>query len=253
MRIVSFNIHKGIGGRDRRYRLERIIEALGQLEPDVVCLQEVDTDVARSKFDHQAKLISEGLALPHTHFQLNVRLKTGGYGNLIASKYPLATLHPISLTRRHYKPRGAQLAVVETPLGWLHLIHWHLGLRESERHWQVRRMFEHQHFREHRELPALAIGDTNDWRNTLAAGPFAVHGWRQVSVPPSRFRSFPAWLPLGSLDKAFVNDGVEVRDCRVAKSRLLKDASDHLPLVVEIAGFNRPFTTNMPAARSTDK
>ena len=38
------------------------------------------------------------------------------------------------------KPRGAQLAVVETPEGPLHLVHWHLGLAERERHWQVRHL-----------------------------------------------------------------------------------------------------------------
>ncbi|ODA33711.1 endonuclease/exonuclease/phosphatase family protein [Planctopirus hydrillae] len=246
MRIVSFNIHKGIGGRDRRYRLERIIEALRTLEPDAICLQEVDHHVARSRFDHQARLISDALGLVHSHYQLNVRLKEGGYGNLVASRYPLASVHAISLTRRHYKPRGAQLVVVQTPLGRLHLIHWHLGLRETERHWQVRRMFEHQHFREHRQLPAIAIGDTNDWRNTLASGPFAVHGWKQISSPPSRFRSFPAWLPLGALDKVFVNSGVVIQSCHIARSRLLRDASDHLPLVVDLSGFHEQPADHLP-------
>ena len=30
------------------------------------------------------------------------------------------------------KPRGAQLAVIGTPEGPLHLVHWHLGLNERE-------------------------------------------------------------------------------------------------------------------------
>ena len=28
MRLLSYNIHKGIGGRDRRYRLARVIEVI---------------------------------------------------------------------------------------------------------------------------------------------------------------------------------------------------------------------------------
>ena len=51
MRILSYNIHKGIGGRDRRYRLERVLEVIAREEPDVVCLQEVDRHVRRSRFD----------------------------------------------------------------------------------------------------------------------------------------------------------------------------------------------------------
>src|SRR4029077_3714533 len=38
--LITYNIHKGIGGIDRRYRPERIIEALGHYHPDVVLLQE---------------------------------------------------------------------------------------------------------------------------------------------------------------------------------------------------------------------
>ena len=54
-RVVSYNIHKGIGGVDRRYRLDRIIETLGHLEADIVCLHEVDDGVPRSNHDQQAQ------------------------------------------------------------------------------------------------------------------------------------------------------------------------------------------------------
>jgi endonuclease/exonuclease/phosphatase family metal-dependent hydrolase len=39
--ILSWNIHKGIGGIDRRYRLERVIEVIRHHDPDVALLQEV--------------------------------------------------------------------------------------------------------------------------------------------------------------------------------------------------------------------
>ena len=42
MRLLSYNIHKGFGGRDRLYRLERIIKVIEKHKPDLVCLQEVD-------------------------------------------------------------------------------------------------------------------------------------------------------------------------------------------------------------------
>lgn len=68
--LVSYNIHKGIGGRDRRYRLERIVNVIQDAAPDIVCLQEVDRNVRRSHFDDQPHLLSELLDLPHTMFQL---------------------------------------------------------------------------------------------------------------------------------------------------------------------------------------
>lgn len=234
MRIVSYNIHKGIGGRDRLYRLERIIGVLEHLEPDVICLQEVDHNVRRSGFDDQPKLLAERFNACTSSYQHNVRLKTGGYGNLILSAWPLSSKHHISLRMNSKKPRGAQMVVVETPQGPLHLVNWHLGLSERERAWQANHLLGHSLFRAAAELPTLVIGDYNDWRNCLKAHSFGAHGFEQITNPPSRFRSFPAFLPLGSLDKAYYRGALQVQRSFVAHSPLARRASDHLPLVVDV-------------------
>ncbi len=233
MRLLSYNIHKGIGGRDRRYDLDRILAVIDAEAPDLICLQEVDRNVARSRRHNQPQLLIEHCALQGHHFQLNVRVRQGGYGNLLLTRWPMTAQHSISLTLRRHKARGAQLAVVETPDGPLQLVNWHLGLRERERHWQTRRLLEHHLFRAAGPLPTLITGDFNDWRNTLVAGPFAIHGFRQITAPISRFRSFPAYMPLGSLDKAFVRGPIEIQHARIAKPRPARDASDHLPLVID--------------------
>lgn len=233
MRLLSYNIHKGIGGRDRRYRLDRILDVIEHENPDIVCLQEVDHNVRRSHFHNQPKLFVEHFR-PAAHLsQTNVRVKQGGYGNLLFSRWPMQTRHQISLRLGRRKPRGAQIAVIDSPEGPFCLAHWHLGLAERERHWQTRHLLEHALFRESSHLPRLVVGDTNDWRNTLAKALFAGHGFRQITAPISRFRTFPAWFPIGSLDKVFVDDAVHVRSARVAHTWLARRASDHLPLVVD--------------------
>ncbi len=233
MRLLSYNIHKGIGGRDRRYRLERIIQVIAAENPDVICLQEVDRHVARSDHDDQPRKLTEAFRATTHLYQLNVRFKAGGYGNLVLSRWPVATSHQISLRRKRRKPRGAQLAVIDSPEGRLHLVHWHLGLAERERHWQVKHLFEHSAFHESAHLPTLIVGDFNDWLNTLARGPFASHGFAQVTAPRARFRSFPAYWPVVSLDKAFARGPLAIRHARIVHSRLARDASDHLPLVID--------------------
>ena len=45
---MTYNIHKGIGGVDRRYELNRVIEVLRSCEPDIAFLQEVDEGAPRS-------------------------------------------------------------------------------------------------------------------------------------------------------------------------------------------------------------
>ncbi len=233
MRLLSYNIHKGIGGRDRRYDLARVIDVIEQENPDLICLQEVDHNVRRSRFHDQCQLLAKHFNAAAHLRQTTVRLKTGGYGNSILSRWPLHSCHQISLRMKNKRPRGAQLAVVETPEGPLHLVHWHLGLAEKERHWQVDHLLTHHLFRQTGELPVLVTGDSNDWRNTLAAGAFARHGFTQVTAPISRFRSFPAYFPMGSLDKAFCRGDVYVAQARVVRNALAKRASDHLPLVVD--------------------
>ncbi len=234
MRLLSYNIHKGIGGRDRRYRIERIVDVIESENPDLVCLQEVALHLRRTRHDDQPERLAEALRSAVSLFQLNVHWKNrGGYGNLLLSRWPLRQSHQVSLRLRRHKPRGAQLAVVETPEGPLHLVHWHLGLGERERHWQVAHLLDHPLFGASAQLPTLIVGDFNDWRNTLAHGQFARHGFHQVTAPRSRFRSFPANFPILSLDKAFLRGPIEIRHARIVHSALARVASDHLPLLVD--------------------
>jgi len=233
IRLLSYNIHKGIGGRDRRYSLDRIVQVVAHENADLVCLQEVDRHVARSRHDDQPHRLARALQATAHLYQLNVRFKAGGYGNLVLSRWPFRICHQISLRLKRRKPRGAQIVVVETPHGLIHLIHWHLGLAERERHWQARHLLDHALFRESAHLPTLIVGDFNDWLNTLAKGPMAHHGFVQVTAPRSRFRSFPAYWPVVSLDKAFVRGPLVVRHARIVHSRLTRDASDHLPLLID--------------------
>lgn len=232
MRLLSWNIHKGIGGRDRRYSLQRIIDVIDHEQPDLVCLQEVDRLVRRSGFDDQPRLLARSLGL-HAVFQPNVPVGDGSYGNLVLSRYPVGSRHRISLKRGLRKSRGAQLVLIDPPAGPLHLVNTHLGLDERERHWQVGRLLGHRLFRSAEPLPTVIVGDFNDWRNTLAANALAAEGFRQVTSPVARYRSFPAWLPVGGLDKAFVRGRIAIEQAEIVRTSLARQASDHLPLVVD--------------------
>lgn len=232
MRLLSWNIHKGIGGRDRRYSLARVIDCIESENPDLVCLQEVDRLVHRSHHDDQPRLLARYFRC-HSVFQPNVHVGGGTYGNLVLSRWPIPNRHRISLRRGGRKSRGAQLMLVDTPEGLLHLVNTHLGLAESERRWQVDRLLGHMLFRSADPHPTLIVGDFNDWRDTLATGRFAAAGFRHVTSPVARFRTFPAWMAIGGLDKAFVRGRIDVRQARVVRTSLAKTASDHLPLVVD--------------------
>ena len=48
LRVVTYNIHKCIGGLDRRYDPLRVAHVIARYEPDLVLLQEVDQHARRS-------------------------------------------------------------------------------------------------------------------------------------------------------------------------------------------------------------
>jgi endonuclease/exonuclease/phosphatase family metal-dependent hydrolase len=232
MRLLSYNIHKGIGGRDRRYDLDRIVRVIEHENPDIVCLQEVSRHARRTRGHDQPQLLREALSLEHTHFQLNHTYQHGGYGNLILSRWPLIRRHSISLRYRWRKRRGCQIAVIETTEGELHLVNWHLGLAQHERLWQAEQLLSHHLYQESETLPTLVVGDCNDWRNRLIDQQFLDKGYSHLTHPPSRFRTFPAFLPVLSLDKAF-HHGLFIREVRAVRTPLSHRASDHLPIVID--------------------
>ncbi len=247
MRLLTYNIHKGIGGSDRRYVLDRVIDVIAQEKPDLVCLQEVDRHVRRSQYHDQPALLARSLGAAAHLYQLNVPHQEGGYGNLILSRWPFRSQHQISLRHWRRKPRGAQMVIVDTPEGPVHLVNWHLGLRERERRWQANHLLSHHLFQQGAHLPTLIAGDFNDWRNTLGKHAFGPHRFHQVTAPALRFRSFPAFLAVAALDKVFCRGTLHVRHARIVRTRLARRASDHLPLVLDFHLPPAPAPGGVPA------
>lgn len=234
MRVLSYNIHKGFGGQDRRYRLDRIVQVIQESEADLVCLQEVDINVRRSRFDDQPAILAEKCAAVDSLYQLNVPAQNGGYGNLILSRFPFQASAHISLRLKRKKPRGAQVVKVTTPKGDLILVNWHLSLTNGQRIWQANHLLHNETFQQMADgLPVIIVGDTNDWLNQLEHHVFNRFEYQQITSPPGMFRSFPGWLPVNALDKAFYRGPLQIGTTHLLRNRLTRAASDHLPLAID--------------------
>ena len=81
-------------------------KSLKNENPDLLCLQEVDRGVPRSRLHDQPKLLAEQFFSAGCTFQLNVRLKKGGYGNLLLARWSFAERHSISLGAARKKSAG---------------------------------------------------------------------------------------------------------------------------------------------------
>jgi endonuclease/exonuclease/phosphatase family metal-dependent hydrolase len=239
IRLLTYNIHKCIGGVDRRYRPERVLEVLAHYRPDLLLLQEVDDGARRSLGDRQSDLIGRSLGLAHRAFFPNVRVRGGGvYGNAVVSRFPIAAARNIDLTYPGRKGRSVLHAALQiaSPHGGraraVHVFNLHLGLSAPERRWQLARFFEsHPLAGLPPHAPVIVGGDFNDVWGRLGRTflePAGFHGQLRAA------RTFPAWAPVRALDALYVRGDLKVRQIHRSQLRAARFASDHLPLYAEL-------------------
>jgi endonuclease/exonuclease/phosphatase family metal-dependent hydrolase len=236
LRVLSYNIHKCIGGVDRRYEPQRVAEVIHKLDPDVLMLQEVDDGVPRSNGDRQVEVLGELLGMRHRSWFPNVEVRGGGkYGNAILSRYPLIESTNIDLSIRFKKKRSVLHGVIRVRHDdvdrTIHLFNMHLGLARFERRIQLRTFLESHPFSHlHNETPVVVGGDLNDVYGRLGEL-LRPAGFRGVERRPL---TFPAWGPMRALDAIFVRGSVDFLKLSRCDSELARRASDHRPLVADI-------------------
>lgn len=235
--VVTYNVHKCIGGLDRRYRPDRVIETIAHYKPDLLMLQEVDDGAARSRGHRQVDLLGEGLGLRHRTWFPNHFLRSGGcYGNAILSRFPMLETRNVDITALGRKARSvvhARLRVrVRGRMRTVHAFNLHLGLLERDRRWQLETFLdEHPFAGLHARTPIIVGGDFNDVWGTLGPQMLAPVGFRSA---PGRRSTFPAYAPIRALDGLYVRGDVGLGDVTAGRIAVARAASDHLPLIAEI-------------------
>ncbi len=254
-KVLSYNIHKAIG-IDRRFAPDRIAAVLKHHQADVVLLQEVDVGVPRSNMLNLAEELAELAGYPHHALGLNVKLRTGHYGNATLSRFPIIRQSNIDLTIGRKKRRGCQHTTIALDDGVrehpFEVFNLHLGLSASERSQQVGLLYRAEQFVSMEENRLCLVGgDFNDWGNYLTPIFTEILGFQCATSRgndnQSTLRTYPSISPTGKLDKIFLRGQANVigsRTCRLQVSRL---ASDHLPVIVQFELRNgqrrRPHST----------
>lgn len=233
-RLITYNIHKGIGGVDRRYRPERIIETLARYDADIIFLQEVDDGVPRSRHHRQVDLLGDALAMPHRAFQRNVSLTQGFYGNAILSRHPLHDVHNVDLTvplKKRRRALAARCVMRAEHQHTIHLINCHLGLAGFERIMQLRKILGSAALRQlHHRTPTIVAGDYNDLWSSLGTRIMEPAGYFAACKAA---KTFPAIMPVRSLDRIYFRGDLRFKHSFPARSDIARQASDHLPIVAD--------------------
>jgi endonuclease/exonuclease/phosphatase family metal-dependent hydrolase len=232
MRVVSWNIH-GCVGADRRYDPERIARVLARLRPDLVLLQEVGEQTGPHNQVDQAQLLAGELGMICA---VGITIEAGpfGYGLATLCRGPLLETGSYDLSIRGREPRACLRVVTVLGAARLTVLNVHLGLAFRERRRQLERLLREGGPLHRPPAPLLLAGDFNDWAPGRVT---RLLGRRLVDEGAGRGRTFPSLFPAARLDRIYVGRGLRALAFEVVRSRQARFASDHLPILAELALF----------------
>jgi endonuclease/exonuclease/phosphatase family metal-dependent hydrolase len=229
MKIVTYNIHKA-RGMDGRVSISRISDVLGDLNADIIALQEVFSE-CESHAGHVQTLASH-LDM-HIAFGCTRHHKGRPYGNAILSRWPIHQYRDMDLSwALHRERRGCVRADLETPSGMLHVYNIHMGTSYFERRHQVRRLLSSKQLHLDLSGPRVLVGDFNEWIRGLTTRMLTERFESlNLQLHIKKRRSYPGFLPLLHLDHIYFERPLHIEKAELVRTRLAMVASDHLPLV----------------------
>jgi endonuclease/exonuclease/phosphatase family metal-dependent hydrolase len=254
VRIVSWNVHAMIG-TDGRHDPERIARVVEELRPDVIGLQEVGAPALPAGVEDPAALLGALTGLTSA-FGRTMHHRPGQpgfpYGNAVLSRHPIQAVRNYDLSVPGREPRGCVRADVELGNAVVHFFAAQLGLPWRERRRQAAQLLSADILRDAALAhPLVLVGDFNSLSNRSV-----VPRWlrRQLVDCALAVRNeaptFPARFPLLRLDHCYVDAALRVVSCEVVRTPSARQASDHLPLLVELE--LSPVARRPPAPRTIE-
>ncbi|MGE5417317.1 MAG: endonuclease/exonuclease/phosphatase family protein [Acidobacteriota bacterium] len=223
VRVATYNIRSG-EGIDGRVDIARIARVIGDMDVDIIGLQEVDRNWRRSQNIYQARYLAKALGM---HYVYGPALTRGSaqYGNAVLSRYPILSsqVHPLASYREN---RAVLQAVIDVSGHILNFTVTHLGLSLQERLWHIRDIIKPLLITDD---PLVLVGDFNcdprspevlEFENLLIE-----------AFPKSGYFTFSSDKPDQRIDYIMHNRLLKTVSVEVIESQ----ASDHLPLAALLA------------------
>jgi len=237
VRIATYNVHSCIGV-DGRCAPERVAAVIAEIDPDVICLQELDVERVRTGAVDQAAEIARILAMEF-HFNATIQEVSGRYGDAILSKTPFTLVRAGTLPAvprpLPCESRGA--IWIETTVNgraW-QIINTHFGLGRGERRLQARALVGDWILPALARTPVVVCGDLNSRPasiiHQILGEPLRDVFSRSIQPHP---RTFSTRWPFICLDYILASPDVQVRRAECPRTPLAAVASDHFPIVAEI-------------------
>ena len=253
MRMATFNILHGRSVHDGLVHRDRLVDAIRQLDPDILALQEVDLDQPRSGMADLTAVAAVAMDAESHRFVAAIsgtpgatwmaatgreQPGTAAYGIALLSRFPVDDWQVVRLPRIPMKfpmylrgpnrvqvvneePRAAVIARLDTPVGPLTVANTHLSFVPGWNRRQMRLLM-----RDLRGFPGphVLMGDLNMAPSRVRR----LSGLRALGEAPT----FPADVAETQLDHILTDDdGLRVDSCSAPRLPI----SDHRALVVDIS------------------
>lgn len=241
--VATYNIHRCVG-RDRIRDPARIAAVVGELNADVIGLQEVDARGRRIQnmlarrlgAPAERRAANAGDQFDYLAQQLGghavrgpvLRGPKGDMTTALVTRHKVVAVRQLDLSLSARERRGAIDADLDIGGRLVRVIVAHLGLRVREREQQIARLC--RAVQTTPDQPLIVMGDFNEWhlhRSTLS--PLDERLGHATPVP-----SFPARFPVLSLDRIWASRDSLVTHLHVHRTPLARKASDHLPVQATI-------------------
>jgi endonuclease/exonuclease/phosphatase family metal-dependent hydrolase len=234
LRVLSWNIRKGLGPHARRSTFADLEAVLGTQPVDLLLLQEVDHHWTDPQ-GHQSQRLASFLGL-HAAYEPNKQRRGGHHGNATFSRHALQQIENIDLSVNRIERRGVLHVRLEVGTRALHVFNTHLGLTGRQRRGQVERIAAEIEARCPPEDAVLLAGDFNDFTGRLDRRVRLRCGLENALAGATgvRRRSWPSGRPLFALDRLYLR-GLRLVKGRVLRGRPWSLLSDHLPLRARVA------------------
>jgi endonuclease/exonuclease/phosphatase family metal-dependent hydrolase len=229
--VATYNVHAFVGLDGRRDQ-RRTLAVIEELDADVVALQEVLCPADPDRLNALENTFSE-LGY-HCLLGPTLTADSTSFGNVLLVRGTVATSRSIDLALPGREPRAAILAELQVREVDVCVAASHFGLSGRERNMQTKRLIEAL---DGVSAPIVVVaGDFNFW---FAASRPLMRMERRFGRTP-RPRTFPTRRPLFALDRIWVDPVETLLQTRIHSSALARVASDHLPLIAEIAANAAP-------------
>ena len=225
LRVATYNIHQCVG-RDGIENPRRIADVLSEIDADIVALQEV-TSHPEISADMLAYLAAAAEMTPIEGFTLSVA--GSRYGNALLSRVPISAVNRVDISVQGREPRGVIEVVLNHNRQPVVLWATHLGLSIEERRQQINTLLK---IIDAANVDmSILLGDLNEWF-PWGRPLRELQRWFTAVDSPA---TFPAKRPLLKLDRILVRPADKIATIRTHSTKLSRVASDHLPLVADVA------------------